>query len=105
MLCRYETIARDLVHADRKAVARQLDRILPGLWDKDYLGMPGATGNLLTVTFGDDGGEGHFCRYLFDYASDPAQTGDSAEDPTDDRVAAVWGTSRREHSATRDKRG
>ena len=107
MLLRYETVAQDLTHADRAAVLQHLDKTLPDLWQLEYLDMPGSTTNLVTVTFGDDTRNGHFCRYLFDHASaqPPSDelTGDDVNHVAEDRVAAVWGTSRLEPAGTRDK--
>jgi DNA/RNA non-specific endonuclease len=61
--------------------------------------MPGSTTMLVTVTFGDESGKTPFCRYLFDHASSvPSGTEANA-----DRVAAVWGTSRKTDARTRDR--
>jgi hypothetical protein len=104
MLHRYESMARDVIPADRTALIAHLDRVLPDLWQADYLAMPGSTRNLVTVTFGDDSRADAFCRYLFDHASDQLHDGSRPSGvKAEDRVAAVWGTSRREPSVSRDQ--
>jgi hypothetical protein len=98
ILHRYETILRQLPHADSASLAAELDRVLPPLWQTAYRAMPGSTESLVTVT--PEVRETGFCRYQFDHASDdPTQGPERAED----RVAAVWGTSGTEDARTRDK--
>ena len=72
MLERYDALVRNLALLGRAALIARLDGALPDLWQEEYLAMPGATPNLLTVTFGDESRASHFCRYLFDHASDDA---------------------------------
>src|ERR1044072_2352375 len=97
ILHRYEVVVRELAHVDTGSLAAQLDRVLPPLWQAAYRAMPGSTESLLTVT--PEARATGFCRYLFDHASgDTTQGPDKAED----RVVAVWGTSRAEDAGTRD---
>src|ERR1043166_3952228 len=101
----YATIIRELAHADRGAIIAHLDDVLPGLWRTDYLAMPGSTSNLVVVTFGEDSRASHFSRYLFDHSGDPAlgTHAGAAAPMAEDRVAAVWGTSRKVEAGTREK--
>jgi hypothetical protein len=63
--------------------------------------------NLVVITFGDETLIGPFCRYLFAHASAQGNDGSAKEhdlrDRQEDRVVAVWGTSRSEPGRTRDK--
>jgi DNA/RNA non-specific endonuclease len=102
----YENIIQKVARLNPTAIIAYLDDTLPELWSVDYLAMPGSTQNLVTVTFGDEGRAGHFCRYLFDHASNQYHIENKKDRPkfsAEDRVAAVWGTSRRERADTRDK--
>jgi hypothetical protein len=99
-----EPILRAYAPADRVSIVSRLDEALPRLWHADYLAMPGSTDNLVTVTFGDETRAGPFCRYLFDHSTDPLRQNLPDEDGTaEDRVVAVWGTSREPDSRARDK--
>jgi DNA/RNA non-specific endonuclease len=88
---------RDLSGLDRAQLIARLDEALPTLWYKDYLTMPGSTNGLVTVTIGDESRESAFCRYLFDHASSVSSSSEA------DRVASVWGTSRKTNARTRDR--
>jgi DNA/RNA non-specific endonuclease len=92
----------ELAGADPAMRVAHLDNTLPALWQADYLGMPGSTENLVTVTQDDASGTTAFCRYLFDHASDVSHVG-PADSIAEDRVAAVWGTSRQVEARTRDR--
>lgn len=103
----YEAIARQTAFRDRQATIAHLHATLPDLWQTDYLAMKGATQNLLTITFGDENLEEHFCRYMFDHATSTAPPRQASSTHNagggDDRVVAVWGTSRQEAARNRDK--
>jgi hypothetical protein len=99
---RYEVIMRELAGADPAMLVAHLDNTLPAMWQADYLGMPGSTENLVTVTQGDASRTTAFCRHLFDHASDVSHVG-PADSIVEDRVAAVWGTSRQVDVCTRDR--
>jgi hypothetical protein len=88
----YEAMAREASGRGVLAI-EYLDAALPDLWLPDYRAMPGGQGKLLKVTFGDESLKSAFCRYAFHEA--PGQQ--------EHRVVAVWGISRREAAATRDK--
>jgi hypothetical protein len=91
---------------DRQGVIEYLDSTLPERWQEDYSRMTEDPGELLIVSFGDANLIGPFCRYLFDHASSPSHCSSSscdADKSQEDRVVAVWGTSRSEPSHTRDR--
>lgn len=94
-------------HADRQVVVDHFDSVLLEIWQQDYIATSRSPSNILVVTFGDENRRGQFCRHMFDHASGhPAARGASPEglsQLTEDRVVAVWGTSRYEPSKTRDK--
>lgn len=101
----YDVIIDELASADRSLIIARLDAMLPRLWKADYLKMPGSSNNLLVVTQGDDSCAGHFCRYLFDHSTDPLlnEAHPTRASEAEDRVVAVWGTSRQVEASTRDK--
>ncbi|SRR6266508_375755 len=114
MLRNYDAIAKEIgCDSSRQSIIDHLDSVLPNIWHDDYLKMTHSP-NLLTVTFGDGKRLGQFCRYMFDHASAHPELGHGPEDilhhvpedilhETEDRVVAVWGTSRYQASDTRDQ--
>jgi hypothetical protein len=100
---RYEVIVSDLASIDAAMHITHLDRELPAVWQAAYLAMPGSTENLVTITQDDGSRAGAFCRYLFDHASDSSSVANSsAGSNAEDRVSAVWGTSRKSDARARD---
>ena len=96
----YDNLIDRLVGKDPTMAIVLLDEHLPALWKRNYETMPGSTANLNVITTRAETPTS-FCRYLFDHAS---AIGANVHRPTtDDRVAAVWGTSRSEPAATREK--
>ena len=96
----YQVIARQVQSLNVTDLIVHLDQALPPLWQADYEARASAAPNLLTVNFGGKNPSEPFCRYLFDHASGGAEAGGSA---VEDRVVAVWGVSRREPAASRDR--
>jgi hypothetical protein len=90
---------------DRHSLIDHLDAVLPAIWQADYCAMPFSSSNILVVTSGDEKRVGPFCRYMFDHASAAANRESVLMHPepyAEDRVVAVWGTSRHEPARTRD---
>ena len=99
----YQDMIRELADADHAMIIAYLDENLPILWRVDYLAMPGASSNLVTISFGDEARVMSFCRYLFDHGStEQTPVQHSVGTTAEDRVAAVWGTSRKTDGRTRD---
>src|ERR1043166_2255745 len=65
----YQDMIRELADADHAMIIAYLDEKLPILWRVDYLAMPGASSNLVIISFGDEARVTSFFRYLFDHAS------------------------------------
>jgi DNA/RNA non-specific endonuclease len=90
---------------DRQSIIDHLNHVLPDLWLDDYLKMVSTPGEVLTVSFGDGQRIGHFVTYMFDHTSGGSGDAAASVEPTklqEDRVVAVWGTSRSEPARTRD---
>jgi len=106
MLHDYDLLIRQFRSGDdRQPIIDHLDVALPDMWQHDYVATAPSS-NLLVITFGDESRVESFCRYMFDHTSGRSDSaditsGDSAE-RTEDRVVAVWGTSRHEPARTRD---
>jgi hypothetical protein len=106
MLHDYDFLGRQSASIDdRQSIIDHLDAVLPAIWQEDYLAMPCSSPNILIVTSGDEKRIGAFCRYMFDHASDASNLRAGSTPSVryaEDRVVAVWGTSRREAARTRD---
>jgi hypothetical protein len=96
MLRRYEEVVeRAPKTADPAKILAYLNERLPPIWAASYCASTPKAGQLLTVTLDDQGHPGVFVKTMFDLRQGSSER--------DDRVIAVWGLSRQEPAATRDK--
>lgn len=76
----------------RAMAIEHLSKVLPPIWANAY---PSGDGELVTVTLGGDAGKEGAVSTMFDLRPKGSNI--------DDRVVAIWGTSRAEPANTRDK--
>lgn len=94
MLYDYETIVVDCIQLERIEFIAKLDALLPAIWAKQYGESVTSSLNLLTVSFGATDFEQPFCRFMFDHLSASKRIDVENPEVNEDRVVAVWGTSK-----------